>query len=98
MRRQFQDAFPEVFIATASVADPASLADGAGVSTTVTVPGVALGDVVLGVSASVSTQGMLLEGNVTATDTVIVRLQNESGGAIDLAAYTLKVVVVRVRS
>lgn len=96
-RRQFNDIFEAVGSGSLAVADPASLADGAGVSHTVTVPGAELGDIVFGASASVSTQGMLLEGNVTAANTVIVRLQNESGGAVDLAAYTIKVAVGRIR-
>jgi hypothetical protein len=69
--------------------DPASIADGAGDSTTVTVTGAALGDFVQ-VSFSNDLQGILLTGYVSAADTVTARFQNETGGAIDLASGTLR--------
>ncbi len=97
-RRQFADIFSAVGSGEVAVADPASLADAAGVNVTVTVPGAAVGDVVLAVSASSATVGALtLTGNVTATDTVTVRVQNESGSAVDLPAYTMRAVVARIR-
>lgn len=74
--------------------DPPSLADAAGASTTVTVTGAALGDVALA-SFSLSTQGITVTANVTATDTVTVRFQNETGGVLDLASGTLKAVVFK---
>jgi hypothetical protein len=74
------------------VYDPASLADGAGVSQNVTVPGAALGDEATA-AFSVSTQGILLDAQVTATNTVTVRFQNETTGVIDLAAGTIYVTV-----
>ena len=72
--------------------DPASLADGAGVSQAVTVTGAALGDEATA-AFSVSTQGIILNAQVTAANTVTVRFQNETGGAIDLAAGTIYVTV-----
>lgn len=74
--------------------DAASLVDGAGASTTVTVTGAALGDFVTGISMGVDLQGIRVTGYVSAADTVTVRFQNESGGTLDLASTTLK---VRVR-
>jgi hypothetical protein len=70
--------------------DPANLADGAGVTTTVTVTGAALGDYVEGLSFSLDLQGILLTGYVSAANTVGVRFQNETGGAINLASGTLR--------
>jgi hypothetical protein len=69
----------------------ASLADGAGETTTVTVTGAALGDFVTGVSLGVDLQGITVTAYVSAADTVSVRLQNESGGVLDLASTTLRV-------
>lgn len=77
-----------------AVYDTASLADGAGVTTTVTVTGAALGDFVLGVSLGLDLQGLTVTAYVSATDTVAIRIQNESGGAIDLASTTIRVAVV----
>jgi len=73
--------------------DFASVADGAKASTTVTVTGAALGDFVIGVSVGVSAAGALLTGYVSAPDTVTVDLHNETGGAVDLASTTLRVLV-----
>lgn len=69
--------------------DPASLADAAGATTTVTVTGAALGDIAAA-SFSNALQGITLTAWVSATDTVSVRFQNESGGTLDLASGTLK--------
>lgn len=68
--------------------DPANLADGAGVTTTVTVTGAALGDIAEA-SFSLDLQGILLTAWVSAANTVSVRFQNETGGAIDLASGTI---------
>lgn len=75
-----------------AVYDPASLADGAGVTTTMTVTGAALGDFV-DVSFSLDLQGVALTGWVSAANTVSVRFQNETGGVIDLASGTIKACV-----
>jgi hypothetical protein len=76
--------------------DAASLVDGAGETDTITVPGVRLGDIVLGVSFGVSLAGMSVTGYVSAADTVSLRLQNESTATVDLAATTVRVVVGRL--
>jgi hypothetical protein len=71
--------------------NPASLADGAGeTSAAITVTGAALGDLVV-VGPGVDTQGMMVFGWVSAADTVYIRLQNESGGTLDLASSTWNV-------
>jgi hypothetical protein len=74
--------------------DPPSLADGAGVNTTVTVTGAFSGDAVL-VSFSNNLSGITLTGYVSATDTVTARFQNESGGVVDLASGTLRAWVIK---
>jgi hypothetical protein len=68
--------------------DPPSLADGAGVTTTVTVPGVALLDFAIA-SFGLDTQGIIVSAAVTAANTVTVRFQNETGGTIDLGSSNL---------
>lgn len=69
--------------------DPPSLADGAGVTTTVNVAGAAAGDFVQ-VSFSDGLQGVTLTGWVSSTGVVSARYQNESGGVIDFASATLR--------
>jgi hypothetical protein len=65
--------------------DPPSLADGAGVTTTLTVDGAVIGDGVNG-SFARDLQGISTTFYVSATDTVSMRMQNESGGVLDLAS------------
>ena len=77
-----------------SVYDPASLADGHGVTTTFSVAGAALGAFV-DVSFSLDLQGVSITAWVSATDTVSVRFQNETGAPVDLSSGTIK---VRARS
>lgn len=74
--------------------DPGSLADGAGETTEVFgCTGAALGDYVL-VGAPYGLQGITVTGYVSATNTVQVRAQNESGAVIDLASGTWRVRVI----
>ena len=72
--------------------DFGNLVDGAGESTDVTVTGAALGDYAV-CSVGVDAQGITFTANVKSADTVTVRAQNETGGAIDLASTTLRVLV-----
>lgn len=89
----WEPALPRVLVGSATF-DPPNLADGAGVSTTLAVGGAALGDFVLA-SFSLDLQGITLTGYVSGANTVTVRFQNESGGAIDLGAGTLRVLVLK---
>jgi hypothetical protein len=68
--------------------DPPSLVDGAGTTTTVTVPGAALGDFA-SAAFSLATSGITITAWVSAANTVSVRFQNESGGTLDIASGTL---------
>lgn len=74
--------------------NPANLVDGAGETTTVTVTNAALGDFARA-SFSLDTQGITVTAWVSAANTVSVRFQNESGGAIDLANGILRAQVTR---
>lgn len=81
-----------VFLTGSKTHDWASVADGAQATTTVTVTGAALGDFAAA-TMDVSLVGTMLTAYVSATDTATVVLQNESGGAVDLASGTLRVAV-----
>jgi len=74
--------------------DPPSVANGASTATTISVPSAALGDTV-NASFSVALGGLALVAQVSATDTVEVRLINNSGGAVDLASGTVRVQVFK---
>lgn len=75
--------------------DPANLIDGAGeTSAGITVVGAAIGDAII-VYPPYDMQDVLYRGYVQAADTVEIRIQNESGGARDLASATWKVKVLK---
>ena len=93
--KQFQGMFSEMWKVTATL-NTDSLNDGAGVSDTVAVPGVALGDMVLGISHGVDAAGVVVHAYVSAANVVTLRMQNESGGTVDLASATVRVVVGRL--
>lgn len=86
---------PQIIPAASITFNPANAADGAGeTATTITVTGAVLGDFAIA-SFSLSLQGILLTAYVSAADTVTCRFQNETGGAIDLASGTLRVLVLK---
>jgi hypothetical protein len=69
--------------------DPPSVVNGASTTTTITVTGAALGDTVAVGFTSLVT-GWTITGLVTATNTVEVRITNNTGGTVDLASGTLR--------
>ena len=92
---QFRGMFSDTWVVTATL-DAGSLNDAAGETDTVAVPGVALGDMVLGISFAVREAGMSVTGYVSAADVVTIRVQNESGSTVDLASTKIRVVVGRL--
>lgn len=92
--QQFQGLFSNFWRVKATI-DFGSASDGNSVSDTITVPGVALGDVVMGVSLGVS-QGLgNVDAYVSAANTVTVMVSNLETAALDLASTTVKVIVGR---
>ena len=83
----------KVLNATA-VINPVSLADGAGQNVSMTVTGAAIGDFVL-ISPGVDLQGITVTASVISADTVEIRIQNESGGSLDLGTSTWKAKVIQ---
>jgi len=74
---------------TGSVAwNPASIADGDEEAKDITVTGALLGDFAL-VSFSLDVSDLVLNGQVTASNTVTAVLANNTGGAVDLGAGTV---------
>jgi hypothetical protein len=97
--RQGNDQFRGVFSDTWSVVctlDAGSLVDAAGETETIAVPGVALGDIVIGFSFGVDLAGVTATAYVSAANVVTIRVQNESGSTVDLASTTVRVVVGRL--
>jgi riboflavin synthase alpha subunit len=92
---QFRGLFSDTWAVTCTL-DAGSLVDGAGETDDVTVPGVALGDMVIGASLGVDLVGLTVTGYVSAANTVKFRIQNESTATVNLASATMKIVVVRM--
>ena len=95
-RSQFQGLFSEMWSYAESV-DFGNAAVGSGTfaSVDVTVPGVALGDIVMGVSIAVDTVDTVIAGAVTAANTVTLTLLNNTTGAVNLAPAIVDFIVVR---
>lgn len=74
--------------------DPPSLASKAAQSTTVTVPGIAVGDVIIGCTlSSITDSGVSIIGaQVTTANTVGVTMYNDTGGSVNYGSGTLKLV------
>lgn len=93
--RRLLTAMRTAFLFGSATYDAASLLDGAGATGTVTVTGAALGDFVVGLSLGVDLAGITCTGYVSAANTVSFRLQNESGGTLDLASTTVRALVAK---
>jgi hypothetical protein len=92
---QFRGLFSDTWAVRATL-DAGSLVDTAGETDDITVPGVALGDMVLGASFGVDLVGLTVNAYVSAANTVKIRIQNESGSTVDLASATIRFVVARM--
>jgi hypothetical protein len=95
-RRQFQDVFYDVLVSVQSVNIPSTPANSIG-AVNATVPGAAVGDLVLFNSFG-PWSGLGINARVSAPDTVAFALQNPTAGALDPAAATFVIVVLKVRA
>jgi hypothetical protein len=93
-RQQFGSLFNEIFAVSCTL-NPDQLADGAGTSDTVAVPGVALGDMVIAISCSVDLQDHTVTAYVQAAGAVEIRIQNEGAATPDLGSATWKLLIGR---
>lgn len=73
--------------------DPASVNDGATVTTTLTVTGAATGDHVVVTRPAALDAGLVVDGHVSAANTVTLTITNASGGAINAAELVYPVIV-----
>ena len=94
--KQFQGAFTEQWLCNLTV-DPASIAAAGEDIATFTVPGLALGDVVVGYSAGVDlTVDAAVNVYVSAANTLSIRISNiHASAALDLGTSTWKVLIGR---
>lgn len=95
-KQQLPGVFSEMWMVTDTVNfGNAAVGSGTFASVDVTVPNVALGDILMGVSMGVDTVDAVIGGAVTAANTVTLTLMNNSAGAVDLASTTCKFIVGR---
>jgi len=94
--KQLQGVFNEMWVVTETVNfGAAATGSGTFASVDVTVPNVAIGDIVMGVSMGVDTVDAVVAGAVTAANVVTLTLLNNTAGAVDLASTTCKFIVGR---
>jgi hypothetical protein len=86
--------FQTHFLYGSATWDAADIATGASTTTTVTVTGAELGDIVRA-SHSISLSGCSLSGYVSSADTVTVVLTNNTGGNVKLGSGTVRVDVTK---
>ena len=91
---QFRGLFTDTWDVSCTL-DSASVGTGATATDTVTVAGVALGDMVIGMSVSVSEAGLVRRAYISAANTVTIVTYNPTGGSVDLASTTLQLIVGR---
>ena len=92
---QFRGLFSDTWVVTCTL-DSASVVTGAAGTDTVAVPGVLLGDMVIGLSAQVSEAGLVRRAYVSAANVVTIATVNTTGAAVDLAATTIELVIARI--
>jgi hypothetical protein len=89
--QQFGGVFGDVKTVTATL-DTVAVANGAGTTDTVAIPGVVLGDFVLALSASTSLAGIVRTAYVSAAGVVTISTTNTSGVTVDLPSTRIKIV------
>jgi hypothetical protein len=92
---QFRGVFSDTWAITCTL-DTAEILDQAAATDTVAVPGVLLGDMVIGMSAGVSEAGLVRRAYVSAANVVTIATTNTTGGAVNLASTTVKLVIGRM--
>jgi hypothetical protein len=92
---QFRGVFNDTWVVKCTL-DSASVADQAAATDTVAVPGVVLGDMVIGMSAGIDEAGLVRRAYVSAANTVTIATTNTTGGAVNLASTTVKLVIARI--
>lgn len=94
-REQFQGMFSRMWVAKGTI-DFAEILDGDEAADTIAVPGVALGDMVIGVSASVDVADLQVTADVTAANEVTVTVSNSTGAGVNLASAVFRVAIGRL--
>ena len=92
---QFRGIYSDTWAITCTL-DSASVTTGSAGTDTIAVPGVALGDMVISMSAGVSEAGIVRRAYISAANVVTIATTNTTGGSVDLAATTVRLVIGRM--
>jgi len=91
---QFRGLFSDTWEVSCTL-DAGAVSAGATDTDTVTVPGVALGDMVIGFSHGVSEAGLVKRAYVSAANTVTIVTYNPTAGSVNLASTTVTLIIGR---
>ena len=91
---QFRGLFTDTWDVTCTL-NSASVATTGTATDTVTVSGVALGDMVLGMAIGVDEAGLVRRAYVSAANTVTIVTYNPTASSVDLASTTLQLIIGR---
>jgi hypothetical protein len=91
---QFRGLFSDTWEVSCTL-DAGAVSAGATDTDTVTVPGVALGDIVIGFSHGVSEAGLVKRAYVSAANTVTIVTYNPTAGSVNLASTTVTLIIGR---
>lgn len=90
------DQFSQFWRVTETAISPGAISDGDEAAVTITVTGVALGDMVIGLSLSVDAADLVVNAAVTAANTVDIVYANNTGGSVTpTASHTAKLLIGR---
>jgi hypothetical protein len=91
---QFRGLFSDTWEVSCTL-DSASVLTTATATDTVAVPGVKLGDMVIGMSVGVDEAGLVRRAYVSAANVVTIVTYNPTVGTVDLASTTLTLIIGR---
>lgn len=91
---QYRDIYDSAYVASASVT-PGAATTGTTVTVTITVPGAAVGDLVT-VRAPAALGNVIMQGEVTAANTVTVKFANTTAGTLTAPAGVYTAVCERL--
>jgi hypothetical protein len=91
---QFRGLFTDTWDVSCTL-DSASVGTTATATDTVAVPGVLLGDMVIGMSIGVSEAGLMRRAYVSAAGTVTIVTVNPTGSSVDIGGTTLQLIIGR---
>ena len=92
--KQFRGLFADIWAVTVSV-NFGAIGANATATEVLSVPGVRLGDMCIGIALGVDDQGGNFYAHVDVSNEVHVHFHNKSGGSVDVATTDCKIIIAR---